>query len=204
MVMVPGGVLIIFLGGGVPPGPENPYPISDQNIWFSVPYFRPDSQNVYPISDPVMCGNFSNSQWIYGVRDFVVPQTMFAVFFFMINVSNTRYSKNGIPDQTDRIYTLFQTEMAKSIPYFRLEMLENGTLWGDTYLYGLYMGVTPPSPPPPGVMVYHQISCLYSHEDNTTLQTEPLSKASRLCCPCKDALCANFIPFFKLLEIHRN
>ena len=45
--------LIIFLGGGVPPGPENPYPISDQNIRFSIPYFRPDLQHVYPISDPV-------------------------------------------------------------------------------------------------------------------------------------------------------
>ena len=57
-----GGELMIFLGGGVPPGPENPYPISDQNIRFSIPYFRPDSQNVYPISDPVMCGKFGNSQ----------------------------------------------------------------------------------------------------------------------------------------------
>ena len=46
----PGGVLVIFSGGGVPPGPENPYPISDQNIAFSIPHFRPDSQNVYPIS----------------------------------------------------------------------------------------------------------------------------------------------------------
>ena len=52
----------IFLGGAVPPGPENPYPISDQNIRFSIPYFRPDSQNVYPISDPVMCGKFDNSR----------------------------------------------------------------------------------------------------------------------------------------------
>ena len=54
----------------MPPGPENPYPISDQTMRFSTPYFRPDSQNVYPISDPVRCGNFSNCQWIYGVRDF--------------------------------------------------------------------------------------------------------------------------------------
>ena len=115
-----GGVLIIFLGGSVPPSPENPYPISDQNIRFSIPYFRPDSQNVYPISDPVRRGNLSNSQWIYGVRDFVTPQTMFTFFFFAINVhGNTRYSKNGIPDQTDGIYTLFQTKMAKSIPYFQ-------------------------------------------------------------------------------------
>ena len=49
-----GGLLLIFLGWGVPPGPENPYPISDQNIRFSIPYFRPVSQNVYPVSDLVM------------------------------------------------------------------------------------------------------------------------------------------------------
>ena len=51
-------------------------------------------------------------------------------------------------DQTDGIYTPFETKMAKSIPYFRLEMLENDTLWGGTYLFGLYMGVPPPPPPP--------------------------------------------------------
>ena len=27
-------------------------------------------------------------------------------------------------------------------------MLENDTLWGGTYLYGLYMGVPPPPSPP--------------------------------------------------------
>ena len=50
---------MMFLGGGVLPGPENPYPISDQNIRFSIPYFRPDSQNVYPVSEPVICCDFS-------------------------------------------------------------------------------------------------------------------------------------------------
>ena len=44
-----GGVLIIFLGGVVPPGPENPYPVSDLTL-----------KSVYPISDPVMCGKFGN------------------------------------------------------------------------------------------------------------------------------------------------
>ena len=47
-------------------------------------------------------------------------------------------------------YTPYFAKMAKSIPYFRLEMLENDTLWGGTYLYGLYMGVPHPPPPPPG------------------------------------------------------
>ena len=41
------GKLIIILGGGVPPGPENPYPISDQNIWFTIHYFRPN--NFHPV-----------------------------------------------------------------------------------------------------------------------------------------------------------
>ena len=63
---------------------------------------------------------------IYGVQDFVMPQTIYT-------------AKNGIPDQTDRIYTLFQNKTAKSIPYLRLEMLENDTLWGGTYLYGLWL-----------------------------------------------------------------
>ena len=42
----------------------------------------------------------------------------------------------------------------KSIPYFTLEMLENGTLWGGTYLHGLYMGV----PPPPGNQAREEVS----------------------------------------------
>ena len=138
-----GGVLIIFLGGGVPPSPENPYPISDQNIRFSIPYFRPDSQNVYPISDPVMCGNFSNSQWIYGVRDFMTPQTMFAVCFSSWSMSTATHITLKMVSQTKR------TEYT---PYFRpkwqhlypiSDILENGALWGGTYLYGLYMGVPP-------------------------------------------------------------
>ena len=32
------------LGGGVRHASWNPYPISDQNLWFSLPYFRPDQK----------------------------------------------------------------------------------------------------------------------------------------------------------------
>ena len=36
------GVLLGILGGGVPPGSSpNPDPISDQNVSFSTPVFRP-------------------------------------------------------------------------------------------------------------------------------------------------------------------
>ena len=37
----PGGVLFGIRGGGVPPGSPNPYPISDQNMPFSIPVFKP-------------------------------------------------------------------------------------------------------------------------------------------------------------------
>ena len=38
------GVLPETLGGGMRHTFWNPYPISDQNLWFSLPYFRPDQK----------------------------------------------------------------------------------------------------------------------------------------------------------------
>ena len=40
----PGGVLPKKLGRGVRPASQNPYPIYDQNLWFSVPYLWPDQK----------------------------------------------------------------------------------------------------------------------------------------------------------------
>ena len=40
--LAPGGVLLGILGGGVPPVSSNPDPISDLNMPFSTPIFRPD------------------------------------------------------------------------------------------------------------------------------------------------------------------
>ena len=39
--LFPGGVLLGILGGGVPPGSSNPDLISDLNMLFSTPVFRP-------------------------------------------------------------------------------------------------------------------------------------------------------------------
>ena len=55
------------------------------------------------------------------------------------------------------MYTLFQTKMAKSIPYLRLEMHKNDTLWGGVCLCGLCKGV-PPSPLLGHWSLYSQIS----------------------------------------------
>ena len=45
---LPGGVLPKILGGGVQHGSRNPDTISDQNILFFRPLFRPDPENLYP------------------------------------------------------------------------------------------------------------------------------------------------------------
>ena len=66
-------------------------------------------------------------------------------FFFAINVQgNTSYSKNCIPDQTDGIYTLFQTKMAKSIRYSRLEKLEMLTIGAAHLASTVFLRVSAP------------------------------------------------------------
>ena len=46
-----GGVLLGIFGRGVPPDSPNPDPISDQNMPFSTPVFRPFLFNPNPFSD---------------------------------------------------------------------------------------------------------------------------------------------------------
>ena len=41
---IPGRGLAEKMGWGVRHASWNPYPISDQNLWFSLPYFRPDQK----------------------------------------------------------------------------------------------------------------------------------------------------------------
>ena len=47
------------------------------------------------------------------------------------------------PNRRNLQYVVSQTNKAISIPYFRLEILENDTLWGGTNPYGLYSTVYP-------------------------------------------------------------
>ena len=93
--------------------------------------------------------------WRTGLRD--APNDVHSFFFFALQCPRQNFTaKNGIPDQKDGIYTLFQTKMAKSIPYCRLEMLEDDTLWGG---YGFYMG--------------ELNQCSYTRANLTSVATEP-------------------------------
>ena len=49
-----GGVLPEKLGGGVWHTSWNPYSISDQNLWFSLPYFRPGAHCVTEVLDKLL------------------------------------------------------------------------------------------------------------------------------------------------------
>ena len=40
--------------------------------------------------------------------------------------------------------TRFQTKMGKVYTRFQTKTAQNPTLWGGTYIYGLYKGVHPP------------------------------------------------------------
>ena len=76
-----GGTHYIF-GWGCAAQSWKPLPYFRPKYAIFTRYFRPDSQNVYPISDPPRWGNFGNSKKIFSVRDFVTPQTM-CIFFFL-------------------------------------------------------------------------------------------------------------------------
>ena len=126
------GTLILTLGGGVPPGPENPYPIWDQNIWFTIPYFRPILHKCIPYFRPI----FETFFFCNSFHLFFLP--------FVMHCLRWHISIYAIPGQKHKIDTLFQTKKANYTPYFRLKMFENNTLWGGTYLYGIYIRVLPP------------------------------------------------------------
>ena len=49
--------------------------------------------------------------------------------------------------------------MGKTIPRFQTETVQNHTLWGGTYLYGLHKGFSTPPPPPPTTTI---LRCLLS------------------------------------------
>ena len=46
-----------------------------------------------------------------------------------------------------RIIPDSRLKWAESVPFFRPKRRKTPTLWGGTYLYGLYKGVPPPPPP---------------------------------------------------------
>ena len=88
--------------------------------WLSkcIPYFRPcDLWRIRQLSLVLQCA---------GLRDATNDARVFFSSRSMHTATHVTL-KMVSHDQRDGTYPPFQTKMAKSIPYFRLEMLENGT-----------------------------------------------------------------------------
>ena len=137
----PGGVLPEKFGRGVRRASQNPYPIYDQNLRFSLPYLWPD-QKFYTL--------FMTWLFLLLALNEVMELTMrgwegkgvMKKLLLLKEKPNWRLEcKNRYP-----IYDQKAAKWLKSIPNLWPKRLKNHTLWGRTYLYSPYKGV-----PPPGV-----------------------------------------------------
>ena len=125
------------------PGPETLYPISDQKHTIFHTLFQ-TWLSMYTLLQTLWGTVISatlNEIYSDAARATVTPPC--ACFFPLC--PRRHVTCKIVPRPNRQNIYLFQTKIAKSIPYFTLEMPENDTLWGGTYLYGLYMEVTPPS-----------------------------------------------------------
>ena len=60
----PRGVLPEKLGGVVQPASQNPYPIYDQNLWYSLPYLWPDQKfEIQFMTQPLHQNPFSDLRY---------------------------------------------------------------------------------------------------------------------------------------------
>ena len=109
------GIVPEKLGGDVRHASWNPYPFSDQNLWFSLPYFRPDQKfdTLFKTWRPV-------ARRVTGARDkllrYVHGQMMKWRLILLKSRPNSRLEyTNHTLFQTKmvEIDTLFQTKTAK-------------------------------------------------------------------------------------------
>ena len=114
-----GGYIQKKMGRGVRKASWNPYPISDQNLWFSLPYFRPDQKgNVYTLLSTV---HIPNSRLLSTVH-----------------IPNSRLECTN--------HTLFQTKMVKIDTLFRTKTGKKTMPFRAAHTYIAYVTeyITPP------------------------------------------------------------
>ena len=124
------GVLPEKLGGDVRHASWNPYPISDQNLWFSLPYFRPEA--LEPGAWPERVTSCYGTNTVVGVtikREMVLSPNNEEVANSSKNIPNSRLEGTN--------HTLFQAKTAgKNTPF------------GAAHTHIAY--IRNYSPPPPG------------------------------------------------------
>ena len=137
------------IGWGVQHASWNPYPISDQNLWFSLPYFRPDQ-------------NFDTLFQTWSLEPGPWPERMTSCYgtYMVVGVNIKREMVLSPNDKeganSSKKHTQFKTRRLK--PYSVSDQNgriwnpisnQNGwkkNLWRGTCLHSLYKGLPPPPP----------------------------------------------------------
>ena len=131
------GVLLGTLGGGVRHASWNPYPISDQNLWFSLPYFRPEA--LEPGAWPGRVTNCYSTYTVVGVkikREMVLSRND-------EEVANSSKKHTQFKTRVHKPYPISDQKGRNWYPIFKPTWLKYHTLLRRTYLYSLYEGVPP-------------------------------------------------------------
>ena len=137
------GVLPEKLGGDVRHASWNPYPISDQNLWFSLPYFRPDQK-----FDTLF------QTWSPGARRVTSCYGTYTVVGVNIKGEMVLPPNDEEVANSSKKHIQFKCRVHKPHPIsdlildtlFQTKAAENHTLWRRTYPYRLYKGIPPPLP----------------------------------------------------------
>ena len=124
------------IGLGVRHACWNPYPISHQNLWFSLSYFRPEA--LEPGSWP------ERATSCYGT--YTVGFNIKREMALSPNDEVVASSKKTYPiqDYSAQTTPYFRPKLSQLIPYFRPKRLKSHTLWRCTYT--LPMQGSAPSP----------------------------------------------------------
>ena len=141
---MPGGILPEKLGGDVRHASWNPYPTSDHNLWYPLPYFRPDQkfdillQNWSPGERGVASG--------YGTY-MVVGVNVKREMVFSPNdeeVANSSKKHTQFKTRVHKPYPISDRNGRNWYPISdRNGWKKKHTLWRRSYLYSLYKGLLP-------------------------------------------------------------
>ena len=131
----------------------NPYPISDQNLWFSQPYFRPDHKfdTLFQTWSPKARRE---------TRERVTNR--YGTYTVGVNIKwEMVLSPNDEEVASSKKHTQFKTRVHKPYPISDQNGWKKHTLWCHTYPYSLYKGL------PPGAKNALQIMSLAAYASET-------------------------------------
>ena len=122
------------IGWGVQHASWNPYPISEQNLWFSLPYFRPEAlgPGTWPERMTSCCGMYTvvgtniKREMALSPNDEEVANSLKKHTQF----KTRRHKPYPVSDQIGRNWYPISNQNGYKIPF-----------WRGTYLYSLYKGL---------------------------------------------------------------